>query len=301
MGSGNGSALLIKHFAQYYEKAQPMTDQRVTVDMMNKQRDYSLFDDSELVRRARNDSGAFGELYQRYVNKIYSYVYYRTGNAHDAEDLTARVFHRALVHIETYVERGLPFSAWLYRIAHNLVANWHRDRSRRKVIPLDEFVAAGLKSEAPEGMAEQQEEHDALLASIRRLPEERQQLLILKFVDKLSNAEIGAIMDRSEGAINDAFGNRLLATRHQHVDKFGDVLIAEFRIRKNVALGNLSASWHFMTSISNVQLLVSNAAIGVFMRLQPNSTLGDYRQGCYAALGFFAPYLERLCLRSFTP
>lgn len=175
--------------------------------------DYAQLDDSALVLRAPQDSAAFGELYERYVKKIYSYIYYRTGNAHDAEDLTARVFHRALVHIETYVERGIPFSAWLYRIAHNLVANWHRDRTRRKVIPLDEFVVAGLRTEGPEGMAESQEEREHLLAAIRRLPEERQQLVILKFVDKLSNAEVGAIMDRSEGAIKSLYHRTLIALR----------------------------------------------------------------------------------------
>ena len=180
---------------------------------MSKIRDYSILDDAALVLRARTDSNAFGELYQRYVKKIYSYIYYRTGNAHDAEDLTARVFHRALQHIETYVERGLPFSAWLYRIAHNLVANWHRDRTRRKVIPLDEFVAAGLRTESPDSDSEQQEEYDELLAAIRRLPEERQQLLILKFVDKLSNVEVGAIMDRSEGAIKSLYHRTLQALR----------------------------------------------------------------------------------------
>jgi RNA polymerase sigma-70 factor (ECF subfamily) len=180
---------------------------------MNGKKSFNELDDSELVLIARNDSDAFGELYERYVKKIYSYIYYRTGNQHDAEDLTARVFHRALVHIETYVERGIPFSAWLYRIAHNLVANWHRDRTRRKVIPLDEFVAAGLRSEAPESMAESREEKERLLEAIRRLPEERQQLLILKFVDKLSNAEVGAIMDRSEGAIKSLYHRTLLALR----------------------------------------------------------------------------------------
>lgn len=180
---------------------------------MTGKKSYSELDDSELVLLARNDSAAFGELYERYIRKIYSYIYYRTGNQHDAEDLTARVFHRALVHIETYVERGIPFSAWLYRIAHNLVANWHRDRTRRKVIPLDEFIAAGLRSEAPETMAESQEEKERLLEAVRRLPEERQQLLILKFVDKLSNAEVGAIMDRSEGAIKSLYHRTLLALR----------------------------------------------------------------------------------------
>jgi RNA polymerase sigma-70 factor (ECF subfamily) len=177
--------------------------------------DYSTADDSELVELARDDQAAFGELYERYVKKIYSYIYFRTGNHHDAEDLTSRVFHRAFLHIETYVERGVPFQAWLYRIAHNLVANWHRDRNRRKVIPLDEFIAAGLRSEAPEDTTASQEEKERLVEAIRRLPEERQQLLILKFVDKLSNQEIGEIMERSEGAIKSLYHRTLLALRDE--------------------------------------------------------------------------------------
>src|SRR5258708_295424 len=177
--------------------------------------DYSAVDDSDLVVLARDDQAAFGELYARYRKKIYAYVYFRTGNHHDAEDLTARVFHRALVHIETYVERGVPFQAWLYRIAHNLVANWHRDRNRRKVVPLDDFIAAGLRSEGPEDTTEAQQEKERLLAAIKRLPEERQQLLVLKFVDKLSNQDIGEIMDRSEGAIKSLYHRTLLALREE--------------------------------------------------------------------------------------
>ena len=117
-------------------------------------RNLKRLDDGELVDLARGgDKEAFGELYERYLEKIYNYVYYRTGNHHDAEDLTARVFTRAMAHIETYTERGVPFQAWLYRIAHNLVANWHRDRGRRKVIPLDEFIASSLGSESPDHQA----------------------------------------------------------------------------------------------------------------------------------------------------
>lgn len=170
-------------------------------------------DESALVERAKKDPAAFGELYERYASKIYNYIYYRTGNEHEAEDLTARVFFRALSRLPTYVDRGLPFSAWLYRIAHNLVANWHRDQSRRKVIPLDELALHSLRSEAPESLAESRETEDFLLNSIRRLPAERQQLLILKFVEQMSNAEIGAIMNRSEGAIKSLYHRTLLSLR----------------------------------------------------------------------------------------
>ena len=175
---------------------------------------YKELTDSELVRLTQDgDQDAFGEIYERYIKKIYNYVYYRTSNQHDAEDLTARVFLRAMSYIGKYEDKGLPFQAWLYRIAHNLVANWHRDRGRRKVIPLDEFVAATLRSESPDRYAEDSEEQEQLLAAIRRLPEERQQLLILKFLDHLSNAEIGTVMNRTEGAVKSLYHRTLLALR----------------------------------------------------------------------------------------
>lgn len=180
-----------------------------------KQADLSQLSDAELVKLAKENREAFGELYERYVKKIYNYIFYRTGNQHDAEDLTARVFFRAMSHMENYTDRGVPFQAWLYRIAHNLVANWHRDRGRRKIIPLDEYVAAGLRSEAPEKSAEDAEEREMLLAAIRRLPDDRQQLLMLKFVDHLSNAEIGEIMSRTEGAIKSLYHRTLIALREE--------------------------------------------------------------------------------------
>lgn len=176
-------------------------------------RNYAEADDADLVAWAKDDSTAFGELYTRYVSRIYNYVYYRTGNHHDAEDLTSRVFFRALAHIGNYTDRGVPFSAWLYRIAHNLVANWHRDRGRKTVVPLDEQLTSNMNFDAPETVTETNEEEALLLQSIRDLPDERQQLLILKFVERLSNAEIGAIMNRTEGAIKSLYHRTLLTLR----------------------------------------------------------------------------------------
>ena len=170
-------------------------------------------EDRELVALAKDDAEAFGELYTRYVKKMYSYIFHRTGNTQDAEDLTAKVFIRAYSHVGNYVDRGAPFQAWLYRIAHNLVANWHRDQARRKIIALDDYVAHSLQSEAPERLAEDVEERDQLMESVRRLPEERQQLLLLKFIEQLSNAEIGEIMGRTEGAIKSLYHRTLLALR----------------------------------------------------------------------------------------
>lgn len=179
----------------------------------SKQADLTKLDDAALVIRAKTDNEAFGALYERYVEKIYKYIYYRTGNHQDAEDLTSAVFQRAMNHIASYDERGVPFQAWLYRIAHNLVANWHRDRSRRKIIPLEEFVSGGLSFDAPDSAAEDKEERNQLLAAINRLPEERQQLLYLKFIANLSNAEVGEILERTEGAIKSLYHRTLIGLR----------------------------------------------------------------------------------------
>lgn len=183
-----------------------------------------LKDEKALLHAAQGELEAFGALYERYVGRIYNYIYYRTGNQHDAEDLTARVFFRALRNIENYTDRGLPFSAWLYRIAHNLVANWHRDNSRRKEVPLEEIILVRQGSEHPEALLVQSEEQESLLEIIRGLPPERQQLLILKFVEHLSNAEIGQIMGRSEGAVKSLYHRTLLSLR----DEFGQVKYLDF-------------------------------------------------------------------------
>ena len=175
-------------------------------------------EDDVLVRASQGNKDAFGELYEHYTERIYNYVYYRTGNVHDAEDLTARVFQRAMNHIRNYTDRGVPFSAWLYRIAHNLVANWHRDRSRKQEIPLEDVPILPAKTDHPETTLVRTEQQDTLLRLIRRLPPERQNLLILKFVENLSNAEIGQIMGRSEGAVKSLYHRTLLSLR----DEIGD-------------------------------------------------------------------------------
>jgi RNA polymerase sigma-70 factor (ECF subfamily) len=176
-------------------------------------------EDEVLSLASRGDREAFGLLYERYIDRIFNYVYYRTGNLHDAEDITARVFQRAMGHIHSYTDRGVPFSAWLYRIAHNLVANWHRDRSRKQEIPLEDLPVAAAKGDRPETTLMRSQEQDALLRLIRQLPAERQSLLILKFVENLSNAEIGQIMGRSEGAVKSLYHRTLLALRDQIGDQ----------------------------------------------------------------------------------
>ncbi len=177
-------------------------------------------DDSDILQDLKHDPDAFGELYEKYVDRIYSYIYHRVGNVHDAEDLTSRTFFRALSHISTYQDMGLPFSAWLYRIAHNLMANWHRDRGRRPLVALEQVI---LRSEGrhqnPEAFTLTSDDAQHLLTVIRQLDSPRQELLVLKFIENLSNAEIGAIMGRTEGAIKSLYHRMLLALRRDLTKK----------------------------------------------------------------------------------
>ncbi|MGI5915576.1 MAG: sigma-70 family RNA polymerase sigma factor [Anaerolineae bacterium] len=172
-------------------------------------------DEKAIIEAAKSDPSVFGEIYERYVDRIYTYIYHRVGNAHDAEDLTSRTFYRALSHLPSYQDKGIPFSAWLYRIAHNLLANWHRDRSRQPVVALDEVVTRSPASEHPEWMAELQDDTRLLREVIRELDPSRQELLVLKFTEGLSNAEIGKIMGRSEGAIKSLYHRTLLQMRKE--------------------------------------------------------------------------------------
>jgi RNA polymerase sigma-70 factor (ECF subfamily) len=175
--------------------------------------------DSTLIARAKDDPEAFGLLYERYVDRIYNYIYYRTGNHHDAEDLTARTFYRALKHFPRYVDRGAPFSAYLYRIAHNIVANWHRDTGRRQIVAIDDLILTTRERDEPAIMAERVEEQEVLLRAVRMLPPDRQQLLILKLVEQMSNAEIGEVMKRTEGAIKSLYHRTLVALRDELADE----------------------------------------------------------------------------------
>ena len=163
--------------------------------------DVDQDDDSLLVERAKQDSQAFGVLYERHVGRIYTYIYYRTGNQQDAEDLTARTFHKALDHIKRYNNRGAPFSAWLYRIAHNLVIDYYRRRGRTTQVSLDDMSILQSKSESTENAAERSLAADHLRMAINQLTEEQAQVITLRFLESMSITEVADNMGKTEGAI----------------------------------------------------------------------------------------------------
>jgi RNA polymerase sigma-70 factor, ECF subfamily len=185
------------------------------MELIQKQGMNEVTEDNAVKRACEGDPEAFSYIYEHYVSRIYSYVFYRIGSEADAEDITSRVFYRAFGHIGNYVDKGVPFSAWLYRIAHNLIANWHRDSHRRKEVPLEDQLELPSHSDHPERALEKSQEMELLLVGIRQLSPDRQQLLILKFVEDYSNAEIGDIMGKSEGAIKSLYHRALIALREE--------------------------------------------------------------------------------------
>ena len=171
-------------------------------------------DEVTLINLARTDPEAFGALYERYVERIYNYVFFRVGNSTDAEDLTSKVFFRALKSIGGYKHMGLPFSAWIYRIAHNLIANYHRDRTRGREISIENLILPDTgKSAAPEQKMAQLQDHEFLFRVINDLSPQKRELILLKFVQNLSNAEISYIFGKTEGAIKSLYHRTLLELR----------------------------------------------------------------------------------------
>ena len=169
------------------------------------------------MMRARTDRAAFGEIYERYVDRIYAYLLYRTGSPPDAEDLTQRVFSQALAAIETHDPEAGSTRGWLFTIEHHLLANYYRTRARRPSAPLEAAAHAEDPTLPLEGL-EAEEDARAVRRAMLHLSPERQHLLLLKYVVGLSNAEIGRVLGKSEGAIKSLL-RRTLAALRRELDK----------------------------------------------------------------------------------
>ena len=150
--------------------------------------------------KARLD-GDFSELYRTHLRDVYSYSYYRTGNHHDAEDLTEQTFLQAYRHFDRAQREshGRPLRPWLIRIAHNLAANYYRDRSRRPQTQLEDAAVIAEPRQTAE-IVEGREELQAVLTGVMGLPDDRREALIMRFALDMDNKEIARALGRSEGA-----------------------------------------------------------------------------------------------------
>jgi len=155
--------------------------------------------------RAREDKArldaSFTDLYRAHLRDVYSYSYYRVGNHHDAEDLTEQTFLQAYRHFERAQKesQGRPLRPWLIRIAHNLAANYYRDRSRRPQTSIDD---AGPLPElhTTEAIVEDREDLNRILECVQQLPDDRREALIMRFALGMDNREIARAMGRTDGA-----------------------------------------------------------------------------------------------------
>lgn len=166
----------------------------------------------EIVRRAQAlDEDALRSLYETYYPRIYGYAFLQMGDVQAAEDLASDVMLKMIESIRSYKFKGLPFGAWVFRIARNRLIDLHRRRKRRGEVDLSETLAGTLAS--PQSMAERALERGQLQIAMKHLTEEQRQVIVLKFIQGFDNRSIGRIMGRSEGAIKSLQHRALHALR----------------------------------------------------------------------------------------
>lgn len=180
----------------------PTADQRTELqpNRVQRQPKEEVLEEWQLVKNAQKyDENALHQLYERYYPKIYNYAFLQMGDVHAAEDLTSDVMLKMLESIHKYNFRGLPFGAWVFRIARNRLIDLHRRRKRRGEVDLSETISGTLAS--PESMAERALERGQMQIALKHLTDEQRQVIVLKFIQGFDNRSVGRIMGRSEGAV----------------------------------------------------------------------------------------------------
>src|SRR5215472_9164880 len=146
-----------------------------------------------LIEAAQRDPARFADLYDIYFDRIYAYVARRTGSREETEDLVSEVFHKALANLRRFEWHGLPFAAWLFRIAANEITDLSARLGRERAIE--------ASPEAEEGDQEEAQDRSTVLALVRELPEDQRRVLELRFMEEKSTREVAQVLGRSEGAI----------------------------------------------------------------------------------------------------
>jgi len=178
-------------------------------------------DDTKLIAgAAKGDREAFGALYERYVFKVFRHVYYLTSDLHTAEDLTAQTFLNALEAIHRYEMRGVPFLAWLLRIAYNLTVNHKKDRKNGSA-PLPEAVEVQGILYSPEASCEAKVDGERVWDGVRTLRGDQRQVIVMRFVDGLSYSDIAKVLGKSIGAVRVIQYRALSALRRRLEDDLG--------------------------------------------------------------------------------
>ena len=183
------------------------------MDEVVEQRSLPLQDEEGLVRRAQQqDSEAFAQLYEAYFDKIYRYIVMRIRNEMEAEDIAQQVFMKMLHSISSYKSKGVPFSSWVYRIAHNQVIDYFRRQNKKATVDI-EGLQLPSTGDDPQHMIERQVDIEELKKATQRLTPAQQEVLSLRFAGELPIAQCAQIMGKSEGAIKALQHSAVLALR----------------------------------------------------------------------------------------
>ena len=154
----------------------------------------------DLVERAQEDQAeAFAQLYEEFMDRVYRYVYVRTGHVENTEDMTQEVFVRAFESISGYREMGRPFLGWLLRIAHNLLVDHYRRENRKHFLPLPDDCPSHVEN--PLETAEKNFQLVEVRKAMRGLPPAQREALSLRFIAGLSISEAAMVMGKSQGAV----------------------------------------------------------------------------------------------------
>lgn len=156
-----------------------------------------IFNESQIIEEARKDPGRFGILYEKYYRQIFVFVFRRTGDEDIAGDIVSDAFLKAMVALPKYESKGLPFSAWLFRIALNEVNMYYRKTSRERVISIDQTNIGEMIAEAG-GEKESEENRQLVLKLLATLSPEDMHFMELRFFEKRAFAEIGEILGMTE-------------------------------------------------------------------------------------------------------
>ncbi len=170
-------------------------------------------EEESLVRRAQHrDQEAFAQLYEEHFDKIYRYVTLKIGNETEAEDMTQQVFLNALQSISSFKWKGIPFSAWLFRIAHNQVVDYFRSK-KRTTVPLDESLVKSNSDDNPQLVVEQKLDIEQLLLATKQLTEAQREVISLRFASELPIAQVAKVMGKSQGAVKALQHSAIVALR----------------------------------------------------------------------------------------
>lgn len=178
-------------------------------------------DEEKVVQRAKqNDPNAFAELYDEYFDKIYRYIALKIGDREEAEDMTQQVFLKAHQSISSFKWKGIPFSAWLYRIAHNLIVDYIRKSQKRPDTIADETMITDDPGKNPEQLVETRMDIEQVMEAARHLTEAQREVISLRFAGEMPIVQVAKIMGKSQGAIK--------ALQHSAIVSLRKMLLAEY-------------------------------------------------------------------------